>query len=397
MALPTKLTDTTQSHLDALVADGTQENQHRDYKRELPTNWDNETKKRFIADVVAMANASGGDVIYGVEEDDDAGANAVVPQAFASGVDAEVRRLQDFILAQVEPRLQGVQIQPVPVTVAAVSGYVLIIRIPQSWSGPHRSNLSLHFSIRDGLRNRTLDVREIGAAFRGTANRTEWYRNLRVERLAKIMTGQTPVTLGDPPKLVVHAISSQAALELAHINPLPYATNARQLPCIGWGYTSGVRLNLDGAFGETPHSQKNDGGYTQHFRQGYFESVVDVKQSGHAKGPHLNGITYEKNVIAFLEKIRAEFAAAGVSQEMVVFLSLLRATAVELSGPGDMGPSSYELQRFDRQDVLVPDVVIEADVSVGRGLRPAFDLMCQAAGYLGSQNYDENGEWVGRQ
>ena len=208
------------------------------------------------------------------------------------------------------------------------------------------------------------------------------------------MTGQTPVVLGDPPKLVVHAISSQAALELAPTDPLPYVTHVRELPCIGWGYTSGVRINLDGAFGEEPHSRKDDGGYTQHFRRGYFESVTDVRVTGHGSQPHLNGRTYEKNVIGFLDKIRAEFAFAGVSQEMVVFLSLLRADKVEMSGPADMGPSTYALRRFGRQEVLVPDVVIASDVSIGRGMRPAFDLMCQAAGYFASPNYREDGEWA---
>jgi hypothetical protein len=78
---------------------------------------------------------------------------------------------------------------------------------------------------------------------------------------------------------------------------------------------------------------------------------------------------------------------------MVVFLSLLRANQTQLSAPGDLGPPSYELKRFDRQDVLIPDVVIEADVSIGRGIRPGFDLMCQAAGYRGSENYEPDGEW----
>jgi len=316
-----------------------------------------------------------------------------VPQVFSAGVDTEVRRLQDFVMEYAEPRIPGVQVQPVPVTVDSTSGHSIVIRIPQSWSGPHRSKLSQHFSVREGLRNRVLDVREVGAAFRGTASRTDWFRNLRVERLAKITTGQTPVVLGSLPKLVVHAVSTQSAMELARMDPLPYATNARQLPCIGWGYTSGVGLNLDGAFGEIPHAHKDDSGYTQHFRAGYFESVVDVTPGGPVKEPYLAGIAYERNVIAFLEKIRGEFAAAGVSQEMVVFLSLLRANQTQLSAPGDLGPPSYELKRFDRQDVLIPDVVIEADVSIGRGIRPGFDLMCQAAGYRGSENYEPDGEW----
>lgn len=104
MSLPTKLTDTTQGHLQQLVDDAAPENQHRDYKRELPSNWDNEAKKRFVADLIAMANSTGGDVIYGIDEDSDACAKALVPQLHANGIDAEVRRMQDFAMEYVELR-----------------------------------------------------------------------------------------------------------------------------------------------------------------------------------------------------------------------------------------------------------------------------------------------------
>lgn len=396
MLLPANLNETTQAHLDELVTAAAPENQHRDYKRDLPVAWNDEAKKRFVADLVAMANANGGDVIYGVDEDGNACARAVIPQVLASA-DVEVRRLQDFIMEYAEPRLPGVQVQAVAVTVAGTSGHAIVIRVPQSWSGPHRSKLTQHFSLREGLRNRVLDVREVGAAFRGSATRGEWLRSLRVERLAKVATGQTPVRLSDRPKLVVHAISTQAALDLAFIDPVPYARNDRTLPCLGSSYTNNVGINLDGAFGQKPAGSSPTEGYTQQFRAGYFESVVELTPFGNVPEPVLAGIAWERDVNAFLGKARAEFAEADVSQEMVVFISLLGANKTVFAGPSDIGPGGYSLKRFDRQDVLIPDVVIETDVSIGRGVRPAFDRMCQAAGYLGSANYGADGEWKSSQ
>ncbi len=392
MPLPTKLNETTQTHLDELVAAAAPENQYRDYKRDLPTAWNDEAKKRFIADLIAMANASGGDVIYGMDEDGNACARALVPQLIASA-DVEVRRLQDFIMEYAEPRLPGVQVQAVPVTVSGTSGHAMVIRVPQSWSGPHRSRLTQHFSVREGLRNRVLDIREVGAAFRGSASRVEWLRNLRVERLAKIASAQTPVRLSERPKLVVHAVSVQAALDLVFIDPVPYAQNDRALPCLGSSYTNRVGLNLDGAFGEKPTGGRPADGYTQQFRQGYFESVIELVPGGDVTEPILAGIAWECEVITFLGKARAEFSAANVSQEMAVLVSLLGADKAVFAGPSDLGRGGYSLKRFDRQDVLIPDIVIETDVSIGQGVRPAFDRMCQAAGYLGSANYGTDGEW----
>lgn len=393
MPLPARLTETTEAHLQELVTEAAPENQHRDYKRDLPAAWNDEAKKRFIADLIAMANASGGDIVYGMDEDGSACARAVVPQVFASA-DMEVRRLQDFIMEYAEPRLPGVQVQAVAVTVAGTSGHAIVIRVPQSWSGPHRSRLTQHFSVREGLRNRVLDGREVGAAFRGSATRVEWLRNLRVERLAKVASGQTPVRLSDRPKLVVHVVSTQAALELSYIDPVPFARNDRALPCLGSGHTNGVGINLDGAFGGKPAGGRPADGYTQQFRAGYFESVVELLPGGDVTEPFLAGIAWEREVIAFLGKARDEFAAADISQEMVVLVSLLGADKAVFAGPSDFGGGGYSIKRFDRQDVLIPDVVIEPDMAIGRGVRPAFDRMCQAAGYLGSANYGEDGEWA---
>ena len=53
----------------------------------------------------------------------------------------------------------------------------------------------------------------------------------------------------------------------------------------------------------------------------------------------------------------------------------------------------HSTKPFDRKGILLPEVVIAADVNIGRGMRPVYDLMCQAAGYDGSLNYGADGEW----
>ena len=48
-------------------------------------------------------------------------------------------------------------------------------------------------------------------------------------------------------------------------------------------------------------------------------------------------------------------------------------------------------------DVLVlPDVIFEAyESDVSSVMRPAFDAMWNACGFVRSFNYDENGDWAG--
>jgi len=392
MTLPAKITDTVQADLDRLVTERATESAHMDFKRELPTSWDNETKKRFITDVVAFANAGGGDLIFGVDEDADAAACAVVPQAFASA-DAEVRRLQDFALDLVEPRLPGVQVQAVAATAGSVSGHCIVVRVPQSWAGPHRSKVNWHFYVRDGLRNRQLDIPEVRALFLRSDSQAQRMRDFRAERLAKIATDQTPVTLAAGPKLVIHAIPTQAALGQAPIDPTRYSRGRQSLPVIGTLPASPVSLNFDGAFAPIVSSGKPPG-YTQQFRQGFFEAVWRLVPFAEVTKPVLPGVMYEQYVNNFLGAVRGELDRLQLNLELAVFLSLLGADEAVLSGPGDFGlPGTYTTKGFDRRDILLPDVLIDPASSIGRGMRPAYDLMCQAAGYECSPNYGADGEW----
>lgn len=392
MTLPARLVEVTQADLERLVATGATEGPHQDFKRDFPTRWDNETKVKVLADVTAFANAGGGDVIYGIDEDGDARAAAIVPQALAN-VDEEVRRLMDVALNQTEPRVPGIQVHAVPVSVGASSGHVLVMRIPQSWAAPHRNRINQHFHVREGMRNRPLDVPDIRALFLRSESAAQKFRDFRSDRLAKVVTGQTPVKLGTNPKLLIHAIPTQAANGQAYVDPVAYSQNKRRLPVLGTLPASPVSLNFDGAFAPIVARDKPPG-YTQQFRQGFFEAVWELDKYEGVPKPALPGVMYEQYVNNFLGSVRAELDAHGVSWELAVFLSLVGADNAVLAGPSSMGAGwGHSIKGFDRKDVLLPEVVIPADVNIGRGMRPAYDLMCQAAGYDGSPNYAADGEW----
>jgi predicted HTH transcriptional regulator len=55
--------------LEALVANGVAERRDLEFKRDLPGDTPRDTHE-FLADVTSLANAQGGDLIFGIEEDD---------------------------------------------------------------------------------------------------------------------------------------------------------------------------------------------------------------------------------------------------------------------------------------------------------------------------------------
>jgi hypothetical protein len=395
MNLPNNIFETSQLDIQRLITDRVQEGPHLDFKRDLPlpSAWDSSARHELLADVTAFANASGGDIIYGIDENSAAEAAAICPQGFAS-VDQEVRRIQDLLLNGAEPRLPGVQVHPLKVIEGATTGYVLIIRIPQSWAAPHRVKTNQHVFVREGLRKRPLDVPELRALFVRTESQAQRVRDFRTGRLAKILTGETPARLEVGPKLVVHAIPTQAALGLVQIDPVPYSRGTSYLPMIP--RTSGfpATLNFDGAFVIRPLRSQHKDGYTQLFRQGYFEGVC-VLRPHYGLGEHvLPGGFYEDYVNHFLERVREELDSHGLRGDMAVFLSLLDADRVVFAGPSDGGPKGPPTRHyFDRDSLLLPEVLIPAEVTLGRGMRPLYDLMCQSAGMEGSTNYGMDGEW----
>lgn len=394
MTLPNDLSSITQAHIEQLVADQTREGPHLDFKRDLPAAWNDAAKHEFLADTTAFANSGGGDLIFGIDEDGQAQASRVMPQIIPN-VDQEIRRLQDFLLNLAEPRLPGVKVQAVQVSIAGTDGHVIVVRVPQSWAGPHRVKTNQHFFIRDGLRKRQLDVPEIRSLFLRTENQTQKLNDFRTERLGKILSGNAPQQLLDGPVLVAHLVPTQAALGLVQIDPVPY-TNHRRLPVIGT--SDGLaRLNLDGALvvrNETAQGETH--GYSQFFRNGFFESTLVLTRRMEDGRVLLASRSYEEYLIALLENFRGELDRLGINYECAVMLSLLRADEVRLGVQSDWGFDEPHQTLFDRKTLVLPDIVAPPDAQAEKAMKPAFDLMWQAAGFVGSRNYNNVGEWAPR-
>lgn len=111
---------------------------------------------------------------------------------------------------------------------------------------------------------------------------------------------------------------------------------------------------------------------------------------------NLPSLYYEQEVIKLFSKYRAELKFTGLNQETTVMFSLLRADEVQL------GLDNYQYafldenqSHFDRSLILAPDVLTAGETEAPVALKPAFDLIWQAAGFTGSRNYDHDGQWSG--
>ncbi|MBL4885488.1 MAG: ATP-binding protein, partial [Planctomycetaceae bacterium] len=120
----------SKDEIDALLANGVTESKTLEYKQELPGNSDRE-KKEFLADVSSFANASGGDILFGIVAEVDkhgkkTGAPETVLPITDTTPDGVKLRLEEIIRNGIEPRLR-VQIQEITGWGDDEVGFIILI------------------------------------------------------------------------------------------------------------------------------------------------------------------------------------------------------------------------------------------------------------------------------
>ena len=384
--LARQINEITESDLSTLISNKVGESHTLDFKRDTPGH-DSAARHEFCADVCAFANTSGGDLLFGMDEDDDGIARSIVPST--SNPDDEQLRLQDLALNGLEPRVTGIHVRAIPVT----GGHALIVRVPKSWSGPHRVKTNQHFFLREGVRKRQLDMPEIRSLFARSEGMSDKMRQFRLDRIAKILAGDAPVRLPNVPICVLHLLPIQQAETVTAIDPRIYERE-RRLPVIGNG--GQFRLNLDGGLQYALSGQECTA-YTQLFRDGCVETVYAFTNKLDSGRYNIPSAAYERELIVCYDKLEPELVRLGLAPPLVVFFSILRASRAQFGiGRIEQFFSSHGQAEFDRDVLLLPDVTIETSVAGQFALRPVFDLVWQSVGFPGSVNYDEKGNWVGR-
>jgi len=200
----------SKAEIDQLIKNGESENKTLDYKQELPGATD-EQKREFLADVSSFANASGGDIIFGIKEaKDEHGKNTGQPEIVVpmSGINADEAklRLEEIIRSGISPRIR-VQIRQID-GYGDGNNFVLIVRVPKSVASPHVVSYkgSFKFFSRNSAGKYPLDVHELRSAFLATESQAERIKRFREDRLGKIVADEIPVRLSSQQRLVLHLV-----------------------------------------------------------------------------------------------------------------------------------------------------------------------------------------------
>jgi len=376
--------------LRSLIENQVLEGKTIEYKLVLPSSSD-EDKREFLADVSSFANASGGHLIYGIKEE--SGVPVGIPGLRNIDPDAEILRLENMMRDAIEPRIPGVSLRAIPLE---ASGVGIIIRIPRSWALPHVVKFKAHwrFYSRTSAGKYPLDVHELQAAFALSDATAERIRNFRIERLSKIVAGETPIVMPETAKLALHIVPFVAFDPAVRFDVSALFDDVIRLGPIhssSWNR----RHNFDGLLAyEVPREGDFAFTYLQIFRNGMIEAV-EADMLRPRNGRHIiPGVAYEEELLTALSRFVDIQKKIGVEPPLFIMLSLIGVSGYTIAThPSD--PIPYRTQLIDRDTLIIPEVLLDSfEFEPGEVMRPLFDSIWNAAGWPGSTNYNAAGKWV---
>jgi Putative DNA-binding domain len=374
----------TAMDIEELVSNQVRESKVIDYKRILPEIND-KSKKEFLADVASFANAGGGDLVYGVVE------NHGVPSRVAGlkikDLEGEMLRIEHIIRDGIDPRIYGVSVRGVEVK---PERFVVIVRIPRSWSAPHMVSFQGYgkFFSRNSYGKHPLDTSELRVAFSLSQESFDHLRDFRLQRLGALTSANTPIGIDESAsKMVLHICPLSINNPTLNIDISQFEFSQVLPTSIFDNQAHRQRFNFDGFV------QYTDSTYFQIFRTGAIE-LVETNFLSYSKGKQFIDTNYEGELLEKLDALVTFLKAMRIEPPFLIMLSLL--------GVGNtfMGKNSdfhwYDSQPIDRRELIIPEVLVEDyGVHLSKVMKPAFYAVWNAAGWPRSMNYNEEGEWIG--
>ncbi len=381
--------------IEDLLRNQVRESRTIDYKLVLPGRTDADVKE-FLADVSSFANTVGGDIYYGIQENEGVPTRA---DGLKGDIDAEKLRLESILRTGLDPRIPGVILQPIE---GFSHGPILLIRVPQSWSAPHMVTYKdqSRFYARNSAGKYQLDVLELRASFLLSESVEKKIRLFRDDRVARIAAGDTPVLLREGANLILHLIPLSAFSTAKKIDIGTILGQWGELSPIG-SRGSSYRLNFNGLATFTSQGQPSSS-YCQIFRQGQIEAVytrmVDKAQPDNGQGKcYIQALAYEQLVIAAIKKYLAALQTLDVTCPIYVILTLTGVKNCFMAIPNHLFFDTDRECSIDMDILLLPDVtLLDYNADIPLILRPAFDTVWNACGHLRSLNYDTQGKWAPR-
>lgn len=378
----------TESNFQQICAEQWPETQTLEFKAILPLN-EEDARQEFRKDVCALANAEGGDLVYGISERSSR-ANAILPLP-GNDFDGVKRRLRQILESRVEPRIHGIQFYH---CVLAGGGFVLVLHVPASYDGPHRFGTTEHrFAIRNDTSTSDMTYDQLRNAFGRGATLLEKAVQFRAARLDKIATGQTPRKVAPGVVLALHIIPISGLAGRANVDITGLQSDVAVLR-VDAEYAWSRVANLDGLVSYPYDDPNGVDCYSQLFRNGAFEILKNITfDPSPGKAPAwVVGKWVGEQVRNGLDIYAKAAPRLGVQGAIVVSISLsgTEGTVLALNSRSATRLPIPD-NRLDLPEIIVEDIA--GELNLDAIAKPILDVLYQCYGQPQCNLFDKDGKW----
>ena len=388
------------SDIKSLIENEIPESKTLEYKRELNIS-KGDKRKEFLADVSAFANAIGGDLIFGIEEDKDTNLPIQLCGIECSSVDELILRLESMIRDSISPRISKVDVKAIENNDGV---YVIIIRIGRSYLAPHRVTYNGHdkFYSRDSKGKYPMDVNDLRTSFNTSQNISDKIETFKSKRIDAIIQNKYDNFEKDSTIFILHMMPS-SAFEFNALNSIIEIEEA--ISKSGSGVFDNYiqpKYNVDGAIqyiNPDYSNRANCNSYAQYYKNGIIEAVTkkffnpsfisNCYPSQNIKIIYIKNMV--ENTLKSVKLYLKYMQALDIVTPIILAVSITNTYGYEiLSGSRDSS------SKIDRDMLFIENVMIDSyDQKPEDILKPIFNSIWNACGYESCYAYDEEGKYIG--
>lgn len=384
--------------IQSLIDNAVGESRSLDYKQELHIDTDRD-KKEFLADVSSFANSVGGDIIFGVEEDNIDKIPTNICGIPYENDDKLIRRIEDLIRQSIQPVILNIQFKVLDI---GNNKCVFIIRIPQSIISPHRVEYkgTDKFFSRNNKGKYPMDVSELRLAFNSGLDLNKRISEYKMDRYYELISNKNQVLNDNKPIFVVHYIpisSFNNSLKYFSVEEIKKAMNDVNSRIFG-NYCPKY-ITIDGV--NMRYTQYNEKSFAFYKNNGIVEKATsDFFEKDFTYDNRMPKVIVDmifgKAVITKLiedfNEVKKFYEKIGINTPFIISCSILNAVGYTIP---TKGPFSETVGKIDRDILCINDLFVEnIDDSSEQILKPVFDSIWNACGHEKCFYYDEENNLI---
>lgn len=387
--------DDIQSLIDNKVCEG----KKIEYKSELHIETGDE-KREFLADVSSFANADGGDLIFGIKEDEELKLPILISGIYMKNEDEMIRKIESMIRDAIQPRIPDIKFKTI---LLGDSNYVFIIRISPSFISPHRVIYKGwdKFLTRNSKGKYQMDVGELRTAFNMSEGLNKKIEDYKLNRIAEVGSNRYRMLTEGYPIFIIQLLPISAFQRNNRYSIDEIYNTMNSVSSCSFGVAHYKQVTVDGVMLKGSYSNSNKTAYGYYKTDGIIEKATTRFFNPNFESGNMSpskklkliyrGDLLEKTIGTMNEALKF-YQQIDISTPIIISCAIINGNEFTITNDEFLDTCGA----INSDALLIPDVLIE-DIYINpeKCLKPIFDSIWNACGYIRCPAYDDKDNYIG--